>query len=127
MKIHTIPPDPDQQPTVPSPFGFYFDGRLTQPRFRCQACGQLIDNAHKAILLWNDEDPSIGRRIERRTERGFFFPVLVHKACRHPKIDKLYPLSMELQTALIYVLNNCGMTGEKLQQAREICGLLSEL
>jgi hypothetical protein len=128
MKIHTIPPDADQEQR-PVPFGFYFDGRLTQPRFRCQMCGELITDANKAILLWNDEDPRLGRYINKRTDRGFFAPVLVcdNGACRNPKLDKLYPLSMELQSALIFLLNNCGMTEDKLQQAREICGYLGQI
>jgi hypothetical protein len=87
------------------------DDGQTCPYFRCDACGELVDCAADALLVW-DRDQYNKPSVQ---------PLIVHKgACDH-KHDYLF--SMQLDTALAYLLDNSGMTKSAMKRAQENAGL----
>jgi len=79
----------------------------------CQICKDFISEAGAAVLLWNNTEDEV---------------VAVHKACQRTRaMQKRYPLSMELDTALAYILWNTGMDDKALKRARDVARDLSEL
>jgi hypothetical protein len=90
---------------------------ITGPRFQCDRCGKLIDSSRGALLLWDDNFKEETKDID---------PRIVCGQCHYLDAQEL-PMSMELNTALIYLLNSLGMKERDIRQAREIAGLLSSI
>jgi hypothetical protein len=94
-------------------FGLHIseDGQ-TCPYFRCDVCGELITDASDGLLVWHYD----------RYEEGFFQPAVV---CKSQRCDRDHMLaSMELDTALVYLLRNSKMSPEALKQATRKAHLL---
>ena len=88
----------------------------TAPFFQCDRCAKLIDAPRVAVILWNDDF---------KEESNTIHPHIVCKQCNAN--DPRTPLSMELQTAIVYLLNNLGIKDHDLHEARRITGLLNSI
>ena len=86
------------------------------PPFRCHFCGRLITDAQKTFIAWNDSYKS-----------KLLDPVIVCGADRCDRLADCYPLTMQRDTAFVYLLNNSGMTPAKLNQAAEHAALLDSI
>ena len=85
---------------------------LACPHIQCDKCSRVIDDASGAMLLW-DPDSRQNRVV---------VPVIVCSACDDVR-DSALPYSMGLGTALILLLKNCGLVGERLEEARQTAKL----
>jgi hypothetical protein len=100
------------------PFILHTEEGRTCPRFKCDCCGQFIADASRALLIWDDY------------KDGTWIPKVVCKGeCDHliERTMKSYPMSMELDTALMFLLNNSGMSKEAVAGARQKAMLLGGL
>lgn len=89
---------------------------LACPRFQCDECDALITDAHGAMLLWDSD----------AHKNNVIIPTILCQKCDeagHPDL----PDSMELDPALVYLLDNCQMTERRLAGARKIAQLLSSV
>jgi hypothetical protein len=95
------------------------EDELSQPIICCDVCNKEITNAQLAMVYWNDKW-SITNEHE-----GVFKVLVMHKGCNR-KIDSQQtrlPYSMELQTFMMYLLNNCGLSGKNFEDAQQIAQL----
>lgn len=94
------------------------DKKYTCPVFVCDYCGKKIDDASSANYSW-----------QHGTDNIMDIKYL-HKKCTVAYEGKsggcVYDM-MELNHFLVYLLNNSGMTEEKIQMARESVRMLSRL
>ena len=84
------------------------------PRFQCDKCDKLITDARGAMLLWDTET--------HRNE--IVIPTIICYKCDDARNPNL-PFSMELETALIFLLNNCKMSEKRIKQSREIAARMA--
>jgi len=97
---------------------FDSDG-FTCPRFQCDLCHCLIDDAATALILW-DHYPS--SHPDSSTDYR-----IVCSVCEQQRDAVLYeqfPFSMELDTALAYLLHNSGMNPKALKWAQQKAAVL---
>ncbi len=96
-------------------FVLKFEKDLSTPVACCELCGTEITDAELAMVYWRRED----------YQQELHAPLLVHKRCMRgrPAREERYELSMELMTYLAFLLQNVGMTGEKLARAFNLAGL----
>ena len=87
----------------------------TEPRFQCDFCHHIITEADSAILAWRSNDFD---------DTSF---VIACKGGCSIRSAKTHRFSMQLDTAIIYLLNNCGMIEPKLNLARRNAALLDTL
>ena len=89
-----------------------------RPVFVCDDCREEIDDASSANYLWQNGKDNI-------TEIKY-----LHKKCtvayEKKSRERVYDM-MELNHFLVYLLNNSGMTEEKIRMARESAKYLSQL
>jgi hypothetical protein len=87
----------------------HFDPKThaTCPRFQCDVCGKLITDCSKAVLLWNHE------AYDQEFFAGF------RLVCKGSCDDHSLPSSMELDTAIAFLLHHSGITDAALEQARK--------
>jgi hypothetical protein len=85
------------------------------PLFRCDVCGELISDAQGALLVWDLD----------QYKQEFIAPRVVCKGACDQKPQSFF--SMELDTALVWLLNGSGMTPEKLAIATRNAHLLAQV
>jgi hypothetical protein len=90
---------------------------LTEPRFQCDYCHKIIEDAGGALLLWNDDYKQKVKNV---------VPKVSCRKCDYNGAQGL-PMSMELDTALIFLLNNCGMTPQRIKEQSRIAATLGSL
>ena len=92
------------------------------PIFFCYVCGCSIEDASRGNVIFGYEN------LSREEEDGTItYPfVTVHKDCESARTHDDFPYAMDLDTALIYLLNSSGMTKERMQRAREKVEMLSK-
>lgn len=93
------------------------DDGQTCPYFRCDLCGKLITEASQGLLVWHHD----------KYKEKIFEPFIVCTSLCEQNVKSRFDASIELDTALIYLFNNSGMTGDRIKEAREKARLLSEL
>jgi hypothetical protein len=90
---------------------------ITEPRFQCDHCGKPIDDARSALLLWDDDYTA---------DPPNFIPLLFCRNCEKHSGHRL-PFSMGLDTAIIFLLHNSGMTPKRIKEQTRIASLLGSL
>ena len=90
-------------------FIIYRNGNdIAEPNFQCDRCGKLIDDAFQAILVWNEEHKPDG-----------IVPSVICRTCDDPPGSRgEHSKWMELNSAIAFLLNNTGLTGQKLERAK---------
>src|SRR4029077_4109729 len=89
---------------------------VTGPRFQCDNCGKLIDDAHGAYLLWDDD-------TEGKTK-----DIIPHVTCFDcDDHDPRRPMSMEIRMALVYLLNSLGMKEKQPKEAYRAAAMLDQI
>jgi hypothetical protein len=92
---------------------------IAEPRFQCDRCGKLIQDAGLGILIWN-EDYS--------TKTECIVPLVVCKMnCDDPIGRKEHRNWMDLSTAVAFLLNNVGLVGQKLERAKSSARMLARI
>jgi hypothetical protein len=86
---------------------------IARPRFQCDKCRALITDARGAMLLWDTE-------THRRNE--IVIPTIVCYECDDTR-DPALPFSMNLETALIFLLANCGITEKRIKESRDFVAI----
>jgi hypothetical protein len=70
---------------------------LTEPHFQCDHCGRLINDARRAVLIWDDSSED---------EKGNILPRIV---CKGSCDDQNLPMSMELSKATSLLAKHYGI------------------
>jgi hypothetical protein len=92
------------------------DDGIACPRFQCDKCSKIIADVQEVMLRWDTET--------HRNE--VVVPTILCDECDDVR-DPALPFSMELETALIFLLNNCKMTEKRLKASREIAGRMASI
>jgi hypothetical protein len=92
------------------------DNDIAEPKFQCDRCGKLIDDAFQAIVVWNEE---------HKPEE--IVPLVICRTCDDPPGSGRCRKWMELNSAIAFLLNNTGLTGQKLERAKARAALLAAL
>lgn len=90
----------------------YQSGGRSSPRFLCQFCGEFINRAGDAFLVWN---PKEGEAL------------CVHRGCYREHGDPCH-WALDIGTMLVYLLWNIGIEGqEALGKWEEIAKTLAHV
>jgi hypothetical protein len=88
------------------------------PRFHCASCGEVIESAHEANLIW--------REPFARPAEPIANPSTVHKECdlqfqrQHPAAKGERWVWIQLDAALHMLLSNSGYNAAEAKRAAEI-------